>query len=213
MTGVGGDLFALVFDGRTNTLRGLERERPRGLARRPGGAARARSRGRADAWAAGPSRFPDRSWMGGAAPKSHGTIPLSRALSPAIRYARDGFAVSEIVAAQWNAVAERLATDPESTRVLLPQGRAPDAGEVFSNPDLATTLEQIAASGRGRHLRWAESEPRSPITSASRAGFSRRPTSRRTRPTGSSRIRTTYRGYHPSTKCRRTRRASSRWRC
>jgi gamma-glutamyltranspeptidase/glutathione hydrolase len=55
--------------------------------------------------------------------------------------------VSELVAAQWDAVASRLAGDAEAARVLLPHGRPPHAGEVFSNPDLANTLEQVAAMG------------------------------------------------------------------
>jgi gamma-glutamyltranspeptidase/glutathione hydrolase len=148
MTGVGGDLFALVFDGRTKTLRGLNASGRAGSHADPEALL---ARGYADVPTHGPWSITVPGSVSGWSEllKSHGTIPLSRALSPAIRYARDGFAVSEIVAAQWNAVAERLATDPESTRVLLPQGRAPEAGEVFSNPDLAATLEDIAASGAG----------------------------------------------------------------
>jgi gamma-glutamyltranspeptidase/glutathione hydrolase len=79
--------------------------------------------------------------------RAHGSIPLAQALAPAIRYAREGFPLSEIVAAQWQAVAPRLAADPEAARVLLPEGRAPAAGEIFRNPDLASTLEQIAGDG------------------------------------------------------------------
>jgi gamma-glutamyltranspeptidase/glutathione hydrolase len=78
---------------------------------------------------------------------SYGTIPAARALGPAIRYARDGFPVSEIVAAQWSAVASRLASDSDAARVLLPERRAPVAGELFRNAELAVTLEQIAADG------------------------------------------------------------------
>jgi gamma-glutamyltranspeptidase/glutathione hydrolase len=78
---------------------------------------------------------------------SYGTIPAARALAPAIRYARDGFPVSEIVAAQWSAVASRLASDSDAARTLLPEGHAPTAGELFRNADLAVTLEQIAGDG------------------------------------------------------------------
>ena len=78
--------------------------------------------------------------------EQHGTIPLARALAPAIRYARDGFPVSEIIAAQWEAAAPRL--DPAGAAVFLPGGRAPRPGAIFRNPDLAKTLEQIARDGR-----------------------------------------------------------------
>ncbi|MGH9255188.1 MAG: gamma-glutamyltransferase [Vicinamibacterales bacterium] len=145
MTGVGGDLFALVFDGKTKTLRGLN------------SSGRAGSRADADAMLAQGREMPAHGPYSITVPgsvagwsallTSHGTIPLARALAPAIRYARDGFPVSEIVAAQWSAVAPRLAIDPEATRVLLPNGRSPRTGEVFCNPDLAGTLEQVAAAG------------------------------------------------------------------
>ena len=146
MTGVGGDLFALVFDGRTRTLKGLNSSGRAGSAADP------------DALLAdGCSEMPTHGVRSVSVPgsvagwlellNSYGTIPAARALGPAIRYARDGFPVSEIVAAQWSAVASRLASDPDAARVLLPEGRAPAAGELFRNAELAATLEQIAADG------------------------------------------------------------------
>ena len=146
MTGVGGDLFALVFDAKTKTLTGLNSS---GRAGARADAEALLSQGHREIPAHGPLSITVPGSVAGWAEllKSSGTIPLSRALAPAIGYARDGFAVSEIVAAQWSAVAERLATDREAARVLLPNGRAPNAGEVFCNPDLAVTLEHIAATG------------------------------------------------------------------
>jgi gamma-glutamyltranspeptidase/glutathione hydrolase len=146
MTGVGGDLFALVRDGRSGTLKALN------------SSGRAGARADADVLAArgvtslplhGPLTVTVPGSVAGWAEllRAHGTISLARALAPAIRYARAGFPVSEIVAAQWEAVAPRLASDPEAARVLLPRRRAPAAGEVFRNPDLASTLEQIANDG------------------------------------------------------------------
>ena len=148
MTGVGGDLFALVFDGKTRTLNGLN------------SSGRAGAHADADALTAGglkalPLHGPLTVTVPGSVAgwaellRRFGSVPLARALGPAIRYAREGFAVSEIVAAQWDAVAPRLAADPDAAAVLLPGGRAPAAAEVFRNPDLATTLEQIAAAGPG----------------------------------------------------------------
>ena len=146
MTGVGGDLFALVFDAKTKTLKGLNSS---GRAGARANAEALLAQGHREIPAHGPLSITVPGSVAGWAEllKSSGTIPLSRALAPAIGYARDGFAVSEIVAAQWSAVVERLATDREAARVLLPNGRAPNAGEVFCNPDLAVTLEHIAATG------------------------------------------------------------------
>ena len=68
--------------------------------------------------------------------EQHGTITLARALEPAIRYARDGFPVSEIIAAQWAAAAPRL--DPAAAAVFLPGGRAPRPGRDLPQPGSCT---------------------------------------------------------------------------
>jgi gamma-glutamyltranspeptidase/glutathione hydrolase len=146
MTGVGGDLFAIVYDARDGSLHGLnasgrapaaacpeffaERQLPAVPAR---GALSVTVPGVVSGWTELLAR--------------HGTIGLADALGPAIACARDGFPVAEIVAGQWRDVAPVLAADAEAARVFLPGGRAPRAGEVFRNPDLARTLEQLAADG------------------------------------------------------------------
>ena len=211
MTGVGGDLFALVFDGRTKTLRGLNASGRAGSRADPEALL---ARGYADVPTHGPWSITVPGSVSGWSEllKSHGTIPLSRALSPAIRYARDGFAVSEIVAAQWNAVAERLATDPESARVLLPQGRAPEAGEVFSQSRPGGDARGDCRQRRGRHIRWANRNRDRRSLQQTRRVPHRRPTSRRTRPIGSSRSAPRIAAIR-FMKCRRIRRASSRSRC
>lgn len=147
MTGIGGDVFALVYDAKTKKLRGLN------------SSGRAGSSADADMLVAeGNKTMPGR----GAYPvnvpgalagwaellEQHGTITLARALAPAIRYARDGFPVSEIIADQWASSAKKLAMDPPAAAVFLPGGRAPKAGEVFRNPDLANTFEAVARGGR-----------------------------------------------------------------
>jgi gamma-glutamyltranspeptidase / glutathione hydrolase len=152
MNGVGGDLFAIVYDPRTAQARGLN------------------ASGRAPA-AATPAEFkrrnlqdiPYRGVLSVSVPgvvdgwhellARHGTITLARALEPAIAYARDGFAVSEIIAAQWKAQEKLLAQDPAASATFLPAGQAPAPGEVFSNPRLAATLEQIATGGRDAFYR------------------------------------------------------------
>lgn len=65
-------------------------------------------------------------------------------MQPAIAYARDGFPVQEIMAAQWQDAAERLAEDAAAARTFLPGGKAPREGEIFANPNLARSLDLIA---------------------------------------------------------------------
>ena len=143
MTGIGGDLFAIVHDGRTSRVHGLNAS-----GRSPAAAA-------LDTLGDGP--MPDHGILSVSVPgavdgwhellRRHGTITLARALAPAIDHAREGFAVTEIVARQWQAVESRLAADPAAARTFLVDGRAPAPGTVFENPRLAATLEQISAGG------------------------------------------------------------------
>jgi len=154
MNGVGGDLFAIVYDPKAKQPRGLN------------------ASGRAPA-AATPAEFkrrnltdiPYRGVLSVSVPgvvdgwnellAKHGTITLARALEPAIGYARDGFAVSEIIAGQWQAEEALLAKDPAAAATFLPGGKAPAAGDVFRNPRLASTLEQLAKGGRDAFYRGA----------------------------------------------------------
>ncbi|OMG51759.1 gamma-glutamyltransferase, partial [Brevundimonas sp. ZS04] len=77
----------------------------------------------------------------------HGKLPLAKLLEPAIALARDGYAVSSRVAADWAGQAPLLAKDPHAARVFLPDGRAPVAGEVHRQLELAATLQAIAERG------------------------------------------------------------------
>jgi gamma-glutamyltranspeptidase / glutathione hydrolase len=152
MNGIGGDLFAIVYDAKTKRVRALN------------------ASGRAPA-AATPDEFqrrkldaiPYRGVLSVSVPgvvdgwnellTKHGTLPLARALEPAIAYARDGYAVSEIIAYQWKDQETTLARDPAAAAVFLPGGRAPAPGDVFRNPKLAATLELIARGGRDAFYR------------------------------------------------------------
>ena len=147
MNGIGGDLFAIVYDAGTKKLHGLnacgrspyaaslEAFRRGNLTEMPyGGILSVTVPGVVDGWSEVLAR--------------HGTIPLARALAPAIEYARGGFPVSEIIADQWALSAEALAGDPAATATFLPGGRTPFHGEIFSNPNLAKSLELIAEGGR-----------------------------------------------------------------
>jgi gamma-glutamyltranspeptidase/glutathione hydrolase len=152
MNGVGGDLFAIVYDAKTKSVRGLN------------------ASGRAPV-AATPEEFrrrqldeiPYRGALSVSVPgvvdgwhellSTYGTVPLARALEPAIGYARDGYAVSEIIAGQWQAEEKTLARDPAAASTFLPGGRAPATGDVFRNPRLAATMETIARGGRDAFYR------------------------------------------------------------
>ncbi|MBA3854869.1 MAG: gamma-glutamyltransferase, partial [Gemmatimonas sp.] len=79
--------------------------------------------------------------------RTHGTRSLREMLQPAIRYARDGFPVTPIIAAQWAEQTDLLQRDSAAAATYLPGGRAPRAGEWFRNPDLARTMQAIADSG------------------------------------------------------------------
>ncbi len=147
MNGLGGDLFALVYDGRAKRVQGLnasgrapqratpEEFRRRGLDTIPyRGELSVSVPGVVDGWSELLARY--------------GTITLDRALEPAIAYARDGYAVSEIIANQWKDVEAILARDPAAASTFLPGGHSPAPGDIFKNPRLAATLQQIARGGR-----------------------------------------------------------------
>jgi gamma-glutamyltranspeptidase/glutathione hydrolase len=147
MTGIGGDVFALVYDAKTKQIRGLN------------SSGRAGAKADADLLVGkGHKMVPGQGLYAVTVPgalagwvellEKHGTISLARALEPAIRYARDGFPVAEIIANEWEDATKWLAADAAAAAVFLPGGRAPKPGEVFRNPDLAKTLEAVAAGGR-----------------------------------------------------------------
>jgi gamma-glutamyltranspeptidase/glutathione hydrolase len=152
MNGLGGDLFAIVYDPRSGKAHGLNAS-----GRAPAAATREEfGRRRLN-------EIPYRGVLSVSVPgvvdgwsellAKHGTITLARALEPAIGYARDGFAVSEIIATQWKQEEETLAKDPAAAATFLPDGRAPAPGDVFRNPRLAGSLQQIAKGGRDAFYR------------------------------------------------------------
>ncbi len=147
MTGIGGDLFAIVFDPRVGKPEGLNASGRSGYAATPEAFRKL-----------GLSAVPERGVLSITVPgvvdgwsellAKHGTIPLARALRPAIEYARNGYPVSEIIAYQWKGEEKTLAADRAAAATFLIDGHAPAPGQVFANPHLAATLEQIANGGR-----------------------------------------------------------------
>ncbi|PYT93290.1 MAG: gamma-glutamyltransferase [Acidobacteria bacterium] len=147
MNGIGGDLFAIVYDAKANKLYGLNASgwAPKGLTieylQKQGirsmpqqGVNAITVPGVVDGWQKLADKF--------------GRKKLAEDLAAAIRTAQDGFPVPEWTAAYWAASADYLRMDDAATKTYLPGDHAPKVGEVFRNPDLAWSLEQIAQHGR-----------------------------------------------------------------
>ena len=151
--GIGGDLFAIVWDAKTKKLHGLNASgrSPYGLTRKhfadlgltsiPSyGPLPVSVPGCVDGWFELHAKF--------------GKLPMTEILAPAIAYAREGFPVSELIAHYW-ASGKRLKNHPGFAATFLPGGKAPGKGDMFRNPDLARTLETIARDGRDAFYRGA----------------------------------------------------------
>ena len=144
-TGVGGDMFALVWDNRQKQVYALN-----GSGRAPGAASIAELR------AKGYRQMPEIGVHSVTVPgtvhgwetvlQAHGTMPLAQVLKPAIGYAEEGFPVSDVIAHQWSSQGPKLARLPSGQEFLL-EGRPPRHGEVMRLPTLARTLRTIAEGG------------------------------------------------------------------
>jgi gamma-glutamyltranspeptidase / glutathione hydrolase len=151
-TGIGGDAFFLyrrAADGRIYGVNGsgrcprgltLEELRRRGVRGIPqSGLASVTVPGAVDAFVEVQQR--------------HGNLTLAEVLEPAIHYASEGFPVSEIIATQWQGAAPLLSRYPSSAKNYLIDGKAPRAGEVHRQSNLARTLKLLASEGRDAFYR------------------------------------------------------------
>ncbi|MEN5207785.1 gamma-glutamyltransferase [Stenotrophomonas terrae] len=145
--GIGGDLFAIVWDPRTSKLYGyngsgrsprslsLAEFQRRGLKEIPAtGPLPVSVPGAVDGWFALHERF--------------GRKPMADNLAPAIAYARNGHPVSEVIAYYWDRSVPRLSPYPGFKEQFTIDGHAPRKGQMWRNPNLANTLQQIADGGR-----------------------------------------------------------------
>lgn len=150
--GIGGDAFALVWDG--EALHALNAS---------GRAPQALDVARLRALPAMPQRGWDSVTVPGAVSawvelaQRFGRLPLERLVAPAVRYAREGFLVGPMTAHFWQRAAASFADMPDFAP-FLPAGRAPRVGERFRFPAQADTLEAIAASGGDAFYRGALAE-------------------------------------------------------
>ena len=85
--------------------------------------------------------------------KRFGRLPWKDLFGPAIFYAEHGYSVPEVVHDYWEGGRDQLKQTPEAARLFLPQGKVPEIGETFKNPDLAKTLTLIANQGRDSFYR------------------------------------------------------------
>ena len=156
--GIGGDLYAIVWDPQSNKLHGLNASgrsplgldyagmksllAERGLDQIPyRGALSVSVPGAVDGWFELHNRF--------------GNLPMIEILAPAIGYAKNGFPVTQAIAHAWkngvkdlDAARDEIEEHDNFKNTFTLDGRAPKEGEVFKNPDLATTYEKIAKGGR-----------------------------------------------------------------
>ena len=147
VNGIGGDLFAIVWDAKTKKLYGLngsgrspysltlDEFKKRGLKHIPAlGPLPVSVPGTVDAWFELHQKF--------------GKLPMQKILSHAIGYARNGFPVHDELAISLARVPANYGKFPNVKEHYFPNGEVPKKGDIFKNPHLANTLEKIASGGR-----------------------------------------------------------------
>lgn len=145
MNGIGGDLFAIVYDAKTKQVYGLNASgwTPAGLS------LEALKKRKIDKL-----RVIDQVTVPGtvagwdAMAKRWGKLPLAQSLAPAIALAEDGFGIPENDALNWKNTGMPFAGDPAFAKAFLPGGQAPAVGDLVRNPDMAASLRRIAQNGR-----------------------------------------------------------------
>jgi gamma-glutamyltranspeptidase/glutathione hydrolase len=145
--GIGGDLFAIVWDAKTGQVHGLNAS-GRSPYQLDIDEVRRQTDGAIPLTGVLPQTVPGcvDGWF--ELHRKFGRLPMTRILAPAIAYAEEGFPVTPVIAYYWEKGCRRLAGQPNFDATYMPGGRAPRAGEVFANPDLAGTYRAIAAGGR-----------------------------------------------------------------
>ena len=152
--GIGGDLFAIVWDAEKQELTGLNASgrSPRAMTLEyfqkngidkipPFGPLPVSVPGAVDGWFALHGRY--------------GRLPMTDVLAPAIDYANKGFPVSEVIAHYFKSNERRIGEYPGFKETFMPGGHVPKKGEMFRNPRLASTYAAIAEKGRDEFYKGA----------------------------------------------------------
>jgi len=147
MTGLGGDVFALVYLSGSNELKALnasgrapyaaslETLRNLGYQKMPRtGIHTVTIPGALDGWCS--------------LLDNYGTMSLAQVLAPAIELAEHGFPVTEIIAQTWQTYSAKLQSNNNAAHTYLLAGKAPEPGEIIVQTDLASTFKKIAEAGR-----------------------------------------------------------------
>jgi gamma-glutamyltranspeptidase/glutathione hydrolase len=145
--GIGGDLFAIVWDAKTKKLHGLNASGPapknisidyfkqQGLTKIPSyGPLPVTVPGAVDGWVKLHERF--------------GKLKFASLFEPTIEYAIKGFPITETIAYYLDRSQKRFENYPNFNEVWVKNGKMPQKGEIFKNPQLASTLKTIAENGR-----------------------------------------------------------------
>ena len=146
MCGLGGDMFAIHWDAKLDKLTGINASgpTPKGLSVEwlkshghwsmpASGIHTVSVPGAVDGWSKMHKKF--------------GKLPWRDLFQPAIYLARTGFPLTEIIQYDWAHTVSKLDADPNARQVFLIDGKAPEVGQIFRNPRLATALELIANNG------------------------------------------------------------------
>ncbi len=147
MTGIGGDMFAILWSAEENRLVGLDASGRAGSLISP---EVLREKGHEDMPYQGPEAITVPGALSGWAAllDRYGTMTLAQVLQPAIRVAEGGFPVTPIIAGQWRNTVDLLKENEGAAATYLYDGeRGPEAGEWFQNPDIANSFRLIAEQG------------------------------------------------------------------
>jgi len=146
-SGMGGDLFAIVWDAKTKKLYGLNAS---GWSAKNLNLKYFKDKGYEKIPAYGPLPVTIPGCVSGwfDLHEKFGKLKMKEILKPAINYARNGFPMTELIAYYMNGSSRRLQKYPGFKETYMPNGHTPRKGEIFKNPDLANTLEKIAKGGR-----------------------------------------------------------------
>ena len=147
MTGIGGDMWAIVYWSRDGKVHGLNASGRAPKALTPEYFAQKGMKtvpvrgmepitvpGAVDGWYTLLGQF--------------GTMKMPDLLQPAIKYADEGYPVMEKASEDWEEVVDVLKRDPSASATYLVNGEAPKPGDIFKNPHLANSLRQLASGGR-----------------------------------------------------------------
>ena len=145
--GIGGDLFAIIWDAQSNKLHGLNASGPapmnlsidyfeqQGLKKIPAyGPLPVTVPGAVDGWVKLHEKF--------------GKLKFKSLFEPTIEYAEKGFPITETIAYYLDKSQKRFENYPNFSEFWIKNGRMPQKGEIFKNPQLVNTLRIIAEKGR-----------------------------------------------------------------